>query len=170
MKCLKLSGNRIEKPPEWLKLKLEKSENKEDLNGFNRYFFGIPLSEIVQNFQNKYDLKQQFYIHEKDSSFREWQDQVSFRLGIEYLVWDKLTVMGGYQLIPTTIRPLNYNYEIGLPTADVFSFGLGLTIFKGRIDLAYQKTWYRETDLYFSRFSYNRFDSSNILLGYTYQM
>jgi hypothetical protein len=79
--------------------------------------------------------------------------------------------MGGYQLIPAVIRPMNYNYDVGLPTADVISLGLGYAIFRqGRIDLAYQKTWYRETDLYFSRFSYNRFDKSNLLIGYTYQM
>ncbi|TFG27681.1 MAG: hypothetical protein EU532_07000 [Promethearchaeota archaeon] len=50
LNCLKLSGNRIKKIPPWIKKKLDKFENTEDLNGFKRYFFGIPISEIIRKY------------------------------------------------------------------------------------------------------------------------
>ena len=54
--CLKLSGNRIENPPDWLKFKIDKIESEEDLDGFKRYFFGIPFSEIVRKIPDKDNL------------------------------------------------------------------------------------------------------------------
>ena len=56
LNCLKLSGNRIKKTPEWIKIRLDKFESMEDLNGFKRYFFGIPISEIIRKFPEKLDL------------------------------------------------------------------------------------------------------------------
>lgn len=53
LNCLKLSGNRIEKPPDWLKFKMDKKESMDDLNGFKRYFFGIPFSEIIRKIPEK---------------------------------------------------------------------------------------------------------------------
>ncbi len=59
--CLKLSGNRIESPPDWLKFKLDKSENKENLNGCKKYFFGIPFSEIMRKFPENNNLNSENY-------------------------------------------------------------------------------------------------------------
>ena len=51
LNCLKLSGNRIKESPKWLNYKLEKFESSEDLNGFKRYFFGIPINEIIRKYK-----------------------------------------------------------------------------------------------------------------------
>jgi len=48
---LKLSGNRIKIIPKWINKKLDKFESSEDLNGFKKYFFGIPISEIIRKYK-----------------------------------------------------------------------------------------------------------------------
>ena len=51
LNCLKLSGNRIKETPKWINNKLEKYESSEDLNGFKRYFFGIPINEVIRKYK-----------------------------------------------------------------------------------------------------------------------
>ncbi|MFX0071841.1 MAG: leucine-rich repeat domain-containing protein, partial [Candidatus Hermodarchaeota archaeon] len=43
LNCLKLAGNNINKIPEWIKQKLDDNKCTYDLNGFKRFFFGIPI-------------------------------------------------------------------------------------------------------------------------------
>lgn len=50
LNSLKLSGNRIKKIPPWIKNRLDRFENTKDLNGFKRYFFGIPISQIIRKY------------------------------------------------------------------------------------------------------------------------
>jgi hypothetical protein len=56
LNCLKLAGNRIKKTPEWVQAKLDKYESTIDLNGYKRYFFGIPIGEIMKRFPRDIEL------------------------------------------------------------------------------------------------------------------
>ena len=120
--------------------------------------------------KNEYDLKDIFYIHQSDSSFREWKDQNIIRFGLEFELNEAVTILAGYGLVPAITRPLNYNYEVELPKADLLSFGVSVTILRGRFDVVYQFRHYRDVDIYFTRNSFNRIDNSNLMLGYTFTL
>ncbi|TFG04279.1 MAG: hypothetical protein EU539_11105 [Promethearchaeota archaeon] len=50
LNCLKLAGNKIREIPDWIKIKLDIRKCSYDMNGFRRYFFGIPIKEIIRRF------------------------------------------------------------------------------------------------------------------------
>ncbi len=117
---------------------------------------------------NSYDLNGMFYAHESDHSFRIWHDQTILRFGLEFTPAQWLSVTCGYAMVPELVRPLNYNYEVSLPKADVFSAGFSVYALHGRFDAAYQYYYNRTVDIYFTRNSYNRIDRGNCMFGYTF--
>lgn len=96
----------------------------------------------------------------------KWADQRVLRFGIEYRLFDFLSILGGYRDIPQVFIPQGAaNREAG-PSVQSYSFGLSLNFFFNRIDIAYELRRLKYWDAFETNVNYVFESSNRILIGY----
>ncbi len=98
---------------------------------------------------------------------REWVDQTSFRVGVEYKPVNGLALMAGYRNIPQVFIPDGAaDHERG-PEQQVYSFGASITYMVARLDAAYDISTLRYYDAYFSNTNFAYESTNHFRLGVT---
>jgi hypothetical protein len=106
-----------------------------------------------------------------DSLFTKYQqgvDQATMRFGVEYMIDDNVSVMGGYQVqgapfVGYAVADKNQGAPI-----DTYSCGLSVNALHGRFDVSYIYSQLKYYDVYMTNRNFTLERSQAILLGYTY--
>ena len=137
------------------------------------YNLGIsfqPVDEFLISFNYEYApySKAVFSFATPDSSFRQWADQNTFAFGMEYKMYDFLSLMAGYRSIPEVFVPDGAAIKDRGPLDNSYNFGVSISAFLVRIDLAYEYRTLKYYDSYYSNTNYAFESNSTIKLGLSY--
>ena len=137
------------------------------------YNLGIsfqPVDDFLISFNYEYApySKTEFSLASPDTSFRKWADQNTLAFGLEYKMFDYLSLMAGYRAIPEVFIPDGAAIKDKGPGANSYNFGIGVTTFLGRVDLAYEYRVMKYYDSYYSHTNYAFESNSTLMLGFTY--
>ncbi len=137
------------------------------------YNFGISFQPvdnflIAFNYENAPYGSAEFTLASPDTMFRKWVDQNTLAFGIEYKMYNFLTVLAGYRTIPEIFIPDGAAIKDKGPAATSYNAGISVTTFLGRLDLAYEYRSLKYYDSYYSNANYAFESNSTIMLGFTY--
>jgi opacity protein-like surface antigen len=139
------------------------------------YNFGLsfqPVDEFLIAFNYEYApySKAIFSFATPDQTFRQWSDQNTLAVGIEYKMYEFLSLMAGYRTIPEVFIPDGAAIKDKGPSANSYNFGVSVTTFVGRIDLAYQYRRLKYYDSYYSNTNYVFEANSSFMVGINYSL
>jgi len=149
-----------------------------NLNGTDKvdlpvsFAFGLSVKPL-ENFRVAFDLekanysKAEFNISTSDSLSSSWANQTIIRFGIEYNVYDFMTILAGFRNKTALFVPDGAAITENGPNNTTYTAGLSFDTNYGRFDFAYEMSSMRYFDSYFSNTNYNSVTRSNFLLGYT---
>jgi long-subunit fatty acid transport protein len=112
----------------------------------------------------------EFSLAREDSTFRQWTDKHTFRVGAEFKPWDFLSLLAGYRNIPAAFIPDGAAIKDAGPKANSYTFGVSVETVFGIVDLSYELRTMRYYDSYYSNTNYNTIDFSSLLFGYTFKL
>lgn len=137
------------------------------------YALGISFNPI-DDFRLAFEIeranysKAEFNLANPDSTLNNWADQTFIRFGVEYNVYDFITILAGYSNKTELFIPDGAAIKNKGPNATTYSFGLSLDFDIGRFDFAYQTRTMKYIDSYFSNTNYSTETYNNLLAGYTF--
>ena len=137
------------------------------------FAFGLSINPISK-FTIAFDLKHrpfknaEFILAANDSTHRDWIDQTSFGIGVEYKPFDFLSILGGYKNIPQVFIPDGAAIKDRGPEADCYTMGISAKIPYGRLDIAYEIRILKYYDVYYSNTNWAYESFKNISFGYTF--
>lgn len=137
------------------------------------YTIGISFNPI-DNFRLAFEIEKanystaEFNLVYPDTSLKSWANQTFFRFGIEYTVYDFITLLAGYRNKTELFIPDGAAIKDKGPNETTYSFGVSLDLDFGRFDFAYETRKMNYIDSYFSNTNYNTQTYSNLLFGYTF--
>jgi hypothetical protein len=102
------------------------------------------------------------------TKYQQWVDQVTMRFGLEYMIDDNISVMGGYQVQGAPF--VGYavaDKDQGAPI-DTYSCGLSVNALHGRFDVSYAYSQLKYYDVYMTNRNFTLEQSQTVLLGYTF--
>lgn len=137
------------------------------------YNFGAsfqPVDDLLISFNYEYApySKAKFKFAAPDTTFRQWVDQTTIAFGLEYKMFDFLSVLGGYRSVPEVFIPDGAAIKDRGPLTDSYNIGLSIYTFLGRVDLAYEYRRMKYYDSYYSNANYNFESNSSMVVGFTY--
>ena len=137
------------------------------------YNFGLsfqPVDDFLMSFNYEYApySKAEFSLASSDTTFRNWVDQNTIAFGLEYKMYDFLTLMAGYRTIPEVFIPDGAAIKDKGPGANSYNFGVSLNTILGRFDLAYEYRILKYYDSYYSNTNYALESNSTLMFGFTY--
>lgn len=139
------------------------------------YSVGVSFKP-VEKFNIEFDFERapysqgSFNLASNDTTHRNWVDQNTIRLGAKYDLFDFLSILAGYSIIPQTFVPDGSAIKDKGPVANNYSCGVSIKSFLGEFNFAYEFKRLKYYDSYFSNTNYNMIDYSNFLFGYTYKL
>ena len=137
------------------------------------YNFGLsfqPIDDFLMSFNYEYApySKAEFSLASSDTTFRNWVDQNTIAFGLEYKMYDFLTLMAGYRTVPEVFIPDGAAIKDKGPGANSYNFGVSLNTLLGRFDLAYEYRTLKYYDSYYSNTNYALESNSTLMFGFTY--
>ena len=137
------------------------------------YNFGVsfqPVDKFLISFNYEYApySKAEFNFASTDTTFRNWVNQSTIGFGMEYKMYDFLSLMGGYRAIPEVFIPDGAAIKDKGPISNSYNFGLSVHTSLGRVDFAYEYRVMKYYDSYYSNANYNFEANSTFMVGYTY--
>lgn len=137
---------------------------------FNIGFSFQPVDAFIIDFDYEYApyKKAKFNLGSTDDTFQNWVNQNTISFGLEFKATKYLSLLAGYRSIPQTYVPDGAAITDKGPDANSYNCGVSVSLFFGRIDLAYELRILKYYDSYFSNTNYAFEKSSNIMIGYTY--
>ncbi|MBD3384682.1 hypothetical protein GF407_07110 [candidate division KSB1 bacterium] len=125
-----------------------------------------PQFRIAFDIENTKYSSTQFSFAGPDSTHRDWVDQTTWCMGMEYKPFTWLALLGGYRFMPRTFVPDGAAIKDRGPAIESFSFGLSLKAFYGRFDIAYEIQRLKYYDSYYSNTNYVMETLGNLRCGY----
>jgi hypothetical protein len=131
-----------------------------------------PVDEFIIcfNYEGAPYSKAVFALSSPDSAYRNLIDQNTLSFGIEYKMYDFLSLMAGYRSLPEVFIPDGAAIKDKGPGADSYNFGISLDTYLGRVDLAYEYRVLKYYDSYYSSTNYVFESNSTLMLGLTYTL
>lgn len=151
---------------------ISKLSGTDKLNLPITYALGISFRPI-DAFRIAFDIeksnysKAEFNLASPDSFFSSWSDQTVWKFGVEYNVYDFITLLAGINNRTEVFVPDGAAIKNKGPNNTTYSMGVSLTFDFGRFDIAYQTSKLNYYDSYFSNTNYNTQIYNNLLMGYT---
>ncbi|AFN74596.1 hypothetical protein MROS_1359 [Melioribacter roseus P3M-2] len=108
-----------------------------------------------------------FALAAQDTAFSGIPDSYSLRFGIEYQLLDFVELLAGYNTYSELFIPDGAPDKKYGPNSNAYSFGLGVSIPYGKINITYAYSILKYYDSYFSNTNYQVRRNQQILLGYT---
>lgn len=148
------------------------SSGKDEMKVPISYAVGMSFNPVKQ-FRIAFDLENtkysqsDFTLANQDTTHRDWVDQTIIGVGIEYKLWDWLSLLGGYRNVPETFVPDGAPFKDRGPNTESFTFGVSLEALFGRFDVAYEIRSMKYYDSYFSNTNYVLETFNNLLVGCT---
>ena len=137
------------------------------------YSLGLSLNP-VSKFRIAFDLEHrpyndiEFTFNVEDTTCRKWIDQTSFRIGIEFIPIEKLSLLAGYRNIPNVFIPDGAAIKDKGPVSESYTFGFSLKALMGRFDFAYEIRTLKYYDVYYSNTNWAYEKNTNFMFGYTF--
>jgi long-subunit fatty acid transport protein len=137
------------------------------------YNFGLsfqPVNNFLISFNYEYApySNAEFSFADGDTTFRHWVDQNSLGIGMEYKMFDFLSLLAGFRSIPEVFVPDGAAIKDKGPGSDSYNFGISVNTFIGRFDLAYEYRKLKYYDQYYSNTNYVFESNSSLMFGFTY--
>jgi long-subunit fatty acid transport protein len=137
------------------------------------YNFGVsfqPVDRFLISFNYEYApySKAEFDFASADTTFRKWVDQNTLGFGMEYKMFDFLSLMAGYRVVPEVFIPDGAAIKDSGPASNSYNLGFSVSTGLGRIDFAYEYRRMKYYDSYYSNANYNFEANSTLMVGYTY--
>jgi len=112
-----------------------------------------------------------FELASNDTTHRDWADVQILRFGIEFMPYEIISFLAGYQNIPQTFVPDGAAFRDKGPNSQSFTMGASLSLRKlGRIDLAYEIRRLKYYDSYYSNTNYVEEKFNRFMLGYVFSL
>lgn len=151
------------------------SSGKDEVNMPAIYNLGVsfqPVDQFLISFNYEFApySKATFNFASRDTTFRDWADQSTIGFGIEYKMFDFLSLMAGFRAIPEVFIPDGAAIKDKGPISNSYNFGLSVNTFLGRVDLAYEYRKMKYYDSYYSNANYNFESNSTLMIGFTYSL
>jgi len=102
------------------------------------------------------------------TKYQQWVDQITMRFGVEYMVDENVSLIGGYQVQGAPF--VGYavaDKDQGAPI-DTYSCGLSVNVLHGRFDVSYTYSQLKYYDVYMTNRNFTLERSQTVLLGYTF--
>jgi len=135
--------------------------------------FGLsfqPVDAFLISFNYEYApySKAEFSFAAGDTTFRHWVDQNSLGIGVEYKMFEYLSLLAGFRSIPEVFVPDGAAIKDKGPGSDSYNFGVSVNTIVGRFDLAYEYRKLKYYDQYYSNTNYVFESNSSLMFGFTY--
>ncbi|MGH1364082.1 MAG: hypothetical protein ACRBF0_11030 [Calditrichia bacterium] len=109
-----------------------------------------------------------FVLASSDATLREWVDQTTFRVGVEFKPIENVSLMGGYRNLPQVFAPDGAAQPDRGPEAHLYTLGASVKAYFAQVDFAYEFGSLKYYDTYFSNTNFSYQQSNNVLVGVTF--
>ncbi len=125
---------------------------------------------ISFNYESSPFSKAEFNFATRDTTFRQWKDQNTIAFGLEYKMHEHVSLLAGYRSVPEVYVPDGAAIKDKGPASTSYNFGVSISTFLGRVDVAYEYRRLKYYDSYFSNTNYAFESNSSIMVGFTYSL
>lgn len=136
------------------------------------YRLGVSLKP-TDHFQASLDIEHQpfadaeFNVEGGDATLRNWVDQTSFRVGLEFKPIENFSLMGGYRNVPQVFSPDGAADGERGPEAEYYTLGASVQVAFATVNAAWEIGTLKYYDVYFSNTNFAFERSNHFLFGIT---
>ncbi|MEL6822858.1 MAG: hypothetical protein AAFP70_13950 [Calditrichota bacterium] len=136
------------------------------------FTFGLGLAptskfQIAMDIEHNPYADANFVLAQDDATLRNWVDQTTYRVGVEFKPIEAISLMGGYRNVPQVFSPDGAADDEKGPEANIFTLGASAKVAFAQLNAAYEFGSLKYYDTYFSNTNFAYQQSSSLLVGLT---